>query len=438
MARGDGRESTVPHISIRRLLAGRAALWTAFALVHAALVGLNVWGQGWPLGDVVAVYRVWAESAADGFVRMGIDTPWVYPILAFAPMAASLAFGADAYGYTWLGIIVVLDAIAFSILLGRRRLSRTRRLAAWWWMAFLALLGPIAIGRIDAVTVPLAVTGLIWAAGRPRVAAVLLTIGAWVKVWPVALVAALVIAARRRLEVVIIATALSLGILVVSLLAGSGLNAFGFIAEQAGRGLQIEAPLAVGWLWQIVGGSQRVEIVYDRAILTFQIHGPGADVAAALTTPLMIVGVVAVLLVGIRAARRGAPIGRLLAPLALSLTVVLMLANKVGSPQFATWLAAPVILGLVLRPRRFLVPAVIAAVIAALTQVIYPYWYGWLLAAHPGFVLAVTAKAALLIALLAWGIRAVWQAGDGRTPVGRVPAESWPDRQVESAEESAD
>ena len=415
MAVEDVREASVPRTSIRRLLGGRAALWVGFALVHGALVALNLWGQGWPLGDVTAVYRVWAENAADGYLRMGIDAPWVYPILAFAPMAGALAFGAEWYGQTWLGIVVALDAIAFSILLGRRRLSRTRRIAAWWWVVFLALLGPIALGRIDAVTVPLAIAGLIWVAGRPRVAAVLLTLGAWVKVWPAALVAAVVVASRRRIEVVTVAAALSAGILVVSLLAGSGLNALGFFAAQADRGLQVEAPVALGWLWQIVGGSDGIDIVYDRDILTFQVEGPGADAAAALTTPVMVAGVAIVLLLGMRAARRGAPIGRLLAPLALSFTVVLMLANKVGSPQFVTWLAAPVILGLLLRPRRFAVPAVLAAGVALLTHVIYPYWYGWLLAAHPGFVLLLSVKVALLVALLAWGIRAVWQAGAAGT-----------------------
>ncbi len=125
-----------------------------------------------------------------------------------------------------------------------------------------------------------------------------------------------------------------------------------------------------------------------------------------------------VLLLGIRAVRRGAAFGRLLPALALSFVVVLMLANKVGSPQFVTWLAAPIILGLVLRPRRFLVPAVLAAAIALLTHVLYPYLYGWLLVAHPAFVLLVTVKAGLLVALLVWGIRAVWQAGGIRDRSG--------------------
>ena len=416
MTPGGEREATAGAVGLfGRSIGGRGALWVAFAIVHAALIALNLYGQGYPLGDVTGVYRVWAENAADGLVRMGIDVPWVYPILAFAPMTAALALGAEWYGQTWLAIVTVLDAIAFSILIGSARLSRSRRIAAWWWVGFLAVLGPIALGRIDAVTVPLAITGLLFAAGRPRVAAVLLTVGAWVKVWPAALVAALVIAMRRRREVVTVAVALSAGILAVSIVAGAGANAIGFIVEQAGRGLQIEAPLATAWLWQIVSGSKEVTIEYDRDILTFQVEGPGADVAAALTTPLMIVGVAVVVLFGVRAARREAHVGELLAPLALGFVVVLMMANKVGSPQFATWLAAPVVLGLVYRPGRFAVPAALAAAVALLTHIIYPYWYGWLLVANPAFVFLLTVKAALLIALLAWSLRAVWQAGNRRS-----------------------
>lgn len=422
MTVGEVRAMSVPRSRHRRLLSGRAALWVAFAVVHGALVWLNLTAPGYPLGDVTGVYRVWAENAADGAVRMGIDVPWVYPILAFVPMAASLALGSALYAQTWLGMVVLLDAIAFGVLIGRRRLSRPRRLAAWWWLGFLALLGPIALGRIDAITVPLAITGLLWAAGRPRVAAVLLTIATWVKVWPAALVAALVIASRRRGDVITVAASLSAGILAVSLLAGSGLDALGFVAEQAGRGLQIESPFAVPWLWQIVAGSSGVAIVYDREILTFQIEGPGADAAAALTTPLMAIGVIAVVLIGIRAARHGAPFGRLVPPLALALTVVLMLANKVGSPQFATWLAAPVILGLALQPRRFAVPAALAASVALFTHVIYPYWYGWLLVANPAFVLLLSVKIVLLVLLLGWGIRAVWQAGGIPDRRGGEPA----------------
>lgn len=413
-AGGAAAVSEASRRGIRHLVGGRAALWVAFGLVHVLLAALNLFAPGYPMGDVTGVYRAWAETAQHGWLRMGIDSPWVYPILAFAPMTAALVFGSEWYGQAWLVMVTALDAIAFSLLLGRGVISVRRRAAGWWWLAFLAMLGPIALGRIDAVTVPFAIAGLLWAAGRPRVAATLLTVAAWIKVWPAALVAALVVALRRRGEVATTAIALSAAILGVSIIAGSGANALGFVAEQAGRGLQVEAPLAVPWLWWIVAGTDQATIVYDRGILTFQVEGPGADVAAGVTTPLMAVGVLAVLAAGIRAAVRRAPVAALLPPLALAFTTVLMLANKVGSPQFATWLAAPVILGIVLRGSRFLTPAAIAAAIALLTHVIYPYWYGWLLIANPGFVLLLTIKVALLVALLAWAVVRVWQAGSER------------------------
>ncbi|BDZ53668.1 glycosyltransferase 87 family protein [Agromyces marinus] len=395
---------------------GRAALWVAFAVVHAALAALNLFAPGWPLGDVTGVYRVWAETAQHGWLRMGIDAPWVYPILAFVPMAAALVLGSEWYGQTWLAMVVVLDAIAFSVLLGRGALSRRRRVAAWWWLGFLALLGPIALGRIDAVTVPLAIVGLLVAAGRPRVAAVLVTVAMWIKVWPAALLAAMAIALTRRLEVIGVAAALSAGILGASLIAGSGANALGFVAEQTGRGLQVESPFALPWLWWIVAGTDAAGIAYDRDILTFQVDGPGTEAAAAATTPLMLIGLAAVAATGIRAARRGAGVLALLAPLALAFTCVLMLANKVGSPQFVTWLAAPVVLGLATSGARFTTPAALAAAIAALTHLIYPYWYGWLLVANPGFVLLLTVKVALLAILFGWSVIVVWQAGSTRHP----------------------
>ena len=198
----------------------------------------------------------------------------------------------------------LLDAVAFAILLGTARLSRTRRIAAWWWVGFLALLGPIALGRIDAVTVPLAITGLLFAAGRPRVAAVLLTVGAWVKVWPAAL-------SSPRSSSPRAGGSRSSPSPPRSARASSGEHRGRRGRERHRLRRRAGGPRPPGrgaaraaWLWQIVAGSTDVTIVYDRDILTFQIDGPGADVAAALTTPLMIVGVAVVVLFGVRAALR--------------------------------------------------------------------------------------------------------------------------------------
>ena len=63
--------------------------------------------------------------------------------------------------------------------------------------------------------------------------------------------------------------------------------------------------------------------------------------------------------------------------------MVLIVFNKVGSPQYIGWLAAPIIAGLILEKKRFVAPAVIALVLGALTQGFYPFLYNGVLNVQP-------------------------------------------------------
>ncbi|SDS31643.1 Protein of unknown function [Microterricola viridarii] len=399
----------------RRLPRHPLALWAAFALVHTVLVLLCLHAPGWPLGDVEGVYKVWVGEAAGGGSQVGIDLPWVYPILAYPPMALANLLGLELYAQTWLGLVVALNAAAFAVLTGGLRARRARPLwrltAAWWWLAFLLLLGPIALARIDAVTVPLAIVGLLLATGRPALGAALLTVGAWVKVWPAALVTALFVAGRSRARVVQSALCVSAVVVLVSVILGGGAHVLGFVDEQTGRGLQIEAPIGTPWLWLTALGAAGTGIYYDFDILTYQLLGDGTALAGTLATPLMALAAASVVLLGVLRQRAGAHLVQLLPPLALALVLVLIVFNKVGSPQFMTWLAAPVIVGLVYRGRQWLTPALLAFALAGLTQLIYPYLYGALLAAEPWMVLVITLRNLLEVVLLGWAVRAVHRAG---------------------------
>jgi hypothetical protein len=264
------------------------------------------------------------------------------------------------------------------------------------------------------VTVALAIVGALVAARRPGVAGVVLAIATWIKVWPAAIVLAAIITLRERLRIVAAVLGVSAVILVASLLIGSGANVLSFITQQTGRGLQIEAPVSTLWLWRIIAGEPNTFIYYDRDILTYQVRGDGVDVAAMLMTPLLAVVIGIIAWLGIRATRRGAEPGDLFAPLVLTLVTALIAFNKVGSPQFVSWLAVPIIVGIVastagLGP-SFRVPATLALVIAALTQIVYPYLYSWLLVANPVMVSVLTIRNALYFVLLAWAIVAVARA----------------------------
>lgn len=387
------------------------ALWAGFVLVHLWLGMLALYAPGQPIGDVTTVYKFWiVDYALQGHGWVGIDTVWVYPILALVPMVAAAALGPDLYASTWLSIVMVFDALAFAVVLAvgsRHGVSR----AGWWWLGFLVALGPVAVGRIDSITVPIAMVGMLVLAARPALAAVLLTVAAWIKVWPAALVAAAVVAVRARARIVIAAAATSVVVLIAALALGAGGNVFSFITQQTGRGLQIEAVMATPWMWDAALGPGNSRVYYDTAILTFQLHGEGVPTAAAIATPLLGLAAALLLGLGILAMRRGRAPGEVLPPLVLALTVALILFNKVGSPQFVSWLAVPVVFGLVSaaagRGRSFRVPAVLAFGIAALTQVFYPYLYHEVIAAEVPIVLVLTARNLLYVVLFAWAVAAL-------------------------------
>lgn len=397
----------------RRSATHVVVLWCAFVAVHVAVAVAGWMYPSQPMGDVVLVYEPWATSALNGGPVVGVTQTWVYPQLALVPMLLAnmmslplvATMGASgAYLVAWATLVTVLDALAFAALTGRSASSQ-RRAGAWFWVAALLLLGPIAMYRIDAIAVPLAVVGGLWLTRRPAVAAALLTIGAWVKIWPAALVFAAVVASRHRMRVLLTAAAVTAGILLALLLCGADSEIFGFLTAQTGRGLQIEAVAATPFLWAAVAGAASIE--YSFEILTFQIVAPGAEPVAAALTPLMIVLVVAVTGVGAIKAMRGASFSRLFPPLAYSLVLALIVMNKVGSPQFATWVIAPVILWFVLDRARAAVPSATVLALCALTCVVYPLTYDALLRADLLPVVILTVRNLLLVSALVVGIRAL-------------------------------
>lgn len=397
--------------TVPRWLSGRRVLWPGLILTHAWLCFVSLYGDSHPLGDVTLVYLPWMSNGFDAHYWVGLDAPWVYPILAIVPMLLAWSFGPENYALTWLGLVIVLDAVAFGFLIGWTRPVRNV-VAAWWWLGFLVLLGPIALARLDSVTVPLAIVGVLFSVSRPKAAAVILTVASWVKVWPGALLVALIVATKARWRILVSAVVSSVVIATLALLLGSGSNLLSFVTQQSARGLQVEAPVSTLWLWQASAGVWHARVYYDTDMLTFQVSGDGvADVSAVMTPLLAIAVLVIILLAGLMVLGR-APVAALLPSLSLALVTAFIAFNKVGSPQYMSWLAVPIILGLVMSGRgggrSFRVPATITAVLAVLTQLIYPWLYDELLALDPATLVLLTARNLLVFVLLGWAVFAVW------------------------------
>lgn len=365
-------------------------LWVIFATVHAVLIAENLLAPDSPLGDVTTVYPAWWNEGLQYGAWAGLTTPGVYPFLSLIPIAVA-SKGVAA----WFAFLVVLDGVAFEVL--RRRNSG----AALGWVMFQAILGPIALGRVDAVTVALGVVVITVIDSRPKLAGALTAIATWVKVWPIALA----IAAFRSPQFGDFARR-ALGTAVALLVMGSLLGNFGavlsFLGQQQGRGLQVESVWATPWLWNAAAHLGSV-VQYNPMILTFEVGGIGTGVAAkfmSVAQALVIITIVALVLVA--RPRKGSPFPPSFVIALLALVSSLIAFNKVGSPQFVSWLAIPVVAILVApRRERAFGPLVLIAVIAALTHVIFPYVYLAFLELSPAPLLLVTIRniAELLLAV---------------------------------------
>lgn len=399
----------------------RSVLWIAFVVVHLGVAILGFTYPNQPMGDVYNVYEPWSgaffhdglfpvRDAYSGIVHdsyfgyVGIDTGWVYPQLAILPMLASWLF-AWAGGYTigWAVVVTLLDAAAFAVLIGRGR-SNGRNAGAWFWLAFIALLGPVYVYRLEAVTVALSVAGILWLARRPWLGSALLAVATWIKVWPAALVGAALIALHRRWVVAASAAIVTVLVVVLVAAAGGGQYVFGFVGDQTTRSLQIESPVSSIYLWMYYVGVPTSGIGWDPNLLTFYVTGPGVDPVISVMTPLLGVGVLAVAGVGAWKKYRGATFGGLLPSLSLGLVLAFIVLNKVGSPQYIAWIVPPLVYGLVLDRGRWWKPATLALLIALATQIVYPLVYFNILIVDLGPLLVLTIRNILLVVLFVWTI----------------------------------
>lgn len=393
------------------------AFWLVWAGVNIALGAVALTAPGWPLGDVLGPYKFWSGQLFSGTV-MGIDMPFVYPYVALAPMLLPWLAGDAAYGLGWVLMIAALNTCAVGLLTRWGRVPGRLRFG-WWWTGFLICLGPVAIGRIDAVALGMTLIVLTTVLSRPRVASSVLTAAAWIKVWPAAILLSLWSVLHTRRTLFWTAVWVSLGILVFGIALGGARNVLSFVTEQGARSLQVEAVVATPWMLARLAGAPGVDIVYDQGLMTNVFNDAGSLGAARAVSIMMPIAVVLTVFIAVVAQRRGTTGHRILPPLALALVAELIVFNKVGSPQFMCWFVAPAALYLVLSARGRRCVLVTVLVVAALTQSFYPYTYVAFLSNSVPLVAAFTVRNVLIVVLLSFAVTQLMRLA--LTPVTRVP-----------------
>jgi hypothetical protein len=377
------------ELKLAKLLGlGASVLATYTILIYS---GLN--GVGMPMGDLNFAYQKWMDSN----VAFGLSADWVYPWVAILPMWLANAVSPGALLWPWLigsGLITLVVAVTIAY----REASTKAYLAMYFWLASLVMLGPVSISRLDTISVVLAVVAVyLLSRGSEAAATFWFSVATWIKVWPVAALVALIAATKSKKNLLVVIVSVNAAILLIGFVLGADASIFSFLGGQTGRGLQIEAPIAAFWLWPAVFGEPGFGIQYNSAIITFEVVGPNIKVFADLMSLVQIGALGITLALGLVALRKGAKPTDVFFWTLFTGTLDLIVFNKVGSPQYLTWLVVPIVYGILLSVERIQWVAVGVLVLSALTWLVYPVLYSGLLASGFGETLLLTVRNVLLV-----------------------------------------
>lgn len=380
------------------------ALFLLALLIPFLLLGFSQYfDRVLPLNDVL-LYGYWLQQMQFGEPIFGISQDFVYPYLSLLPMwLAALLGGPAGILVGWTSLVAILNSIAIGFLTSWGRGSSRSMVAGLFWLVYLLLLGPSGIGRIDAIAASVAVFGLAaLAKDRLALATALFTLGAWIKIWPFVLALNTFISESRKRIVAYSVFAVMSAVLIFALAAGANGSLLSFIFKQGNRGIQIESPIAMLWIWAAKLGAPDTGIYYDKEIITNQVYGPWVNEISFLMTPVMFFALGITVWLAVRAARSGVSPKTLLSIASFTGVLDLIVFNKVGSPQFMAWLAVPIIAMIIFGVDRLWIPITGLLLVAVITNLIYPVFYIDLMGLGDLSVALLSVRNALLIALLVY------------------------------------
>jgi hypothetical protein len=377
-----------------------AAVTLAFLAAHVVVLVVSQTAEVGGAMDV-DLYGSWMDTAVTLGQWPVIHYDWVYPFAALIPMLITKGLSTAvhvSYVSAWWAMVTLLDFAVCALLLrafGARRIM----LPVSVWAIFIALMGSPGLMRLDGLVPPLVIVGLLLSFRHTTVAAAVLTVGAWIKVAPGAVVVPLIALARRRWPDVIVGGSAVCGVVaaVAFIFGANPRSLFGFFSGQSGRGLQIESVAATPI---VVARAIRGEALagYNDTLYTWEANGAVAPVLARVADFALPLLIALVAWFAYRARQHGRAALGVGALAALSAAIV---GNKVGSPQFMDWLVGPVILGLAgsARSEFWRSMSVLVCTCAGLTHLIYPIAYDGFLSGNAGMVAVDVARNAIVVAI---------------------------------------
>lgn len=277
--------------------------------------------------------------------------------------------------------------------------------SAWFWVLFSAAAGPILLTRLDLISGVSVGLGLALALSHPGVASFILAYATVSKLWPGVLAAALVGKATLRSTWVRLCAffASLFALAAVTVLVWEPGRLVSPISYQDVRGLQIESVFATPLMVARLFDAHKWHVDYASS-KSFEIFGPGVETATLVANILLLGLLIFALGFALWRFLHGGWTQQSAVLFALLLVCLLIVSNKVFSPQYIAWVAPLVALASIMarfQTMRLLRWSVVIA--AGLTTLVYPVAYESILhntSAWPIVILVVRNIGMVLITVL--------------------------------------
>jgi hypothetical protein len=349
------------------------------------------------IGDVVQTYANWLGLFAHGRFPQA-DARWQYPPGAAAILSLPRLLP-GSYLDSFLLIELLCDLL-ITVLLVHMAIRRGSWLGCWCWLAGIALLGPVVLGRFDMFATLLAVAAL-YLAGSPRSLGALAGLGAVVKVWPALVLFGVPPRSGRKAVIAAIASA---GAVIVGYLAFTS-GSLSFLANQDSRGIEVESIAAQPFTVLRTLGIWHGHVVWRYG--SYQLVGPGVGAMAGLTLASMLLALAGLVWWRWRMCWRPEVLG----DAALTATLLMVTTSRVISVQYMIWVIGMAGCALAF-PRTSQRPVALGLLaVAGLTQVEYPFLFHDFRAYGAAAGTAVVAvRDVLLLALTVLAFVRLWRS----------------------------
>ena len=370
---------------LRRLFATVPAIWTAWVLARIML-GLIIFNDYSPRGDVA--YYFYGIFGDDPTQMTEYPHAGIWPVEL---LTALIGDHIEAFYIAFVLMCALFDALFLALVLRGHHTNPRVFFAAWFWVVFGTLTGQVFYMRLDifpSLAVAAAAACLVrW----PNFASALLAFATTMKLWPGVLAAGLVGRYNERASWLRLLSffASIVGLCAITVLTNGWQRLLSPLTYQSDRGLQIESVFATPFVYQAFHEPERWSMGYASS-KSFEISGPGVEQALQWSTYAMIAVIVFAVAWALRRFFAGGWQPRSTIAFFAVIILLLVITNKVFSPQYIVWLA-PLLAVALRQPQAagfskarfaayFLIEtlAVLTAVTAGLGSYVYPTNYNYI------------------------------------------------------------